>query len=97
MTELKEITTVKIQEESQQRHTDFAVLRKETDAQVDALKGTFVGRLNNVERQAQDNEIKLGQLESDGVGGGNAQATNPDFSARINAVEVRIEETNAMV
>lgn len=50
MTELKEETTVKVQEESQQRHTDYSLLRKETDAQVELLKNTFIKRLNLVEK-----------------------------------------------
>ena len=42
---------LKIQEESQQRLADLSTISKETEQKLDAVKKTFINRLNIAEKQ----------------------------------------------
>lgn len=55
---------LKIQEESQQRLADLSTISKETEQKLDAVKKTFINRLNIAEKQIQNNQIRLDQVDS---------------------------------
>ena len=54
VTELKDTTALKITEEKQQRITDVTVVSQEVEQRVEAVKNTFISRLNLLEKQVQE-------------------------------------------
>ena len=89
VSELKDATASRIDEETQQRM-----------AETEQVRNTFINRFNNVEKQVQESQIKIQQIGQSDLNINAIQANgniDSNLQQRITVVEEQVQETNAMV